>query len=79
MEDDGILNPDDPRQLKLLHRIFLPRIDGHLKEFANGWNSHPISTEGNFTPNQLMLMHLHPRELDLATTTPVVRFRTNFT
>eukprot|EP00794_Sanderia_malayensis_P001106 gene1106-451_t len=32
--------------------VFLPRINRHLKLFTDGWNEHPLRTEGNMSPIQ---------------------------
>jgi hypothetical protein len=65
LEEDGVLDVDDEVQMYVLHRIFLPRLNWHLQMFRNGWNNHPISTENNFSPNQLMLKHMLPAEQDI--------------
>jgi len=48
-----------------LHYVYLPRINLQLEDFMNAWNSHPLSTEGNKTPQQLMLINLPPPEYDM--------------
>lgn len=41
-----------------LHYVFLPRINPALKSFVELWNNHPVSTELNRTPNQLLIIIL---------------------
>lgn len=68
MEDENILNVDDPVHLWALQLVFLPRLQNHLTAFLEGWNNHPLSTERNRTPHQLMLMHLPPADYDIILT-----------
>lgn len=65
LEHHGYLNIDDPKHMLLLHMIFLPRINDALEFFRNAWNQHPLSTERNRTPTQLMLMSMPPDDQDL--------------
>lgn len=65
LENNNILNVDNPKHLATLQKVFLPRIRRSLESFKNAWNYHPISSECNYTPRQLMLMHLPPQELDI--------------
>jgi hypothetical protein len=62
LENNGLLNVEDPRHLLVLHYVFVPRLRHHLNLFREGWNDHPLSSENNFTPNQLMLMHRAPHD-----------------
>lgn len=68
LENDGFLNLDIPMHINLLHLLFIPKLRESLKVFMDAWNCHPISSEHNFTPRQLMLLHLPPPELDLELT-----------
>ena len=38
--------------------VFKERINSSLKAFAEGWNHHPLSTEGNMSPAQLWVRGL---------------------
>ncbi|XP_046858604.1 uncharacterized protein LOC124452053 [Xenia sp. Carnegie-2017] len=58
LEKSGILNPEDDIDLFCLHYVYLLRIALSLKTFTQGWNFHAISTESNFTPNQLRISGL---------------------
>lgn len=58
MEAMGILDPSDDVDLFLLHCIYLPRINKSLLDFARAWNHHPIRTERNWSPRQIMLNSL---------------------
>lgn len=49
---------DNSKHVELLHMIYIPRLNNHIREFVNGWNSHPLSTEQNRTPLQIMIMNL---------------------
>jgi len=40
----------------VLHYLFLPHINAELQRFVNFWNSHPLSTAGQFSPNQLRVL-----------------------
>ena len=40
----------------VLQHVFLPLINENLQIFKNFWNSHSLSTEGNFSPVQLRRM-----------------------
>jgi hypothetical protein len=65
LEHDGLLDVDKPKHLALLQYVFLPRINQHLREFQNGWNYHPVSTEHNHSPMQLLVMNLPPSSQDM--------------
>eukprot|EP00111_Clytia_hemisphaerica_P003587 TCONS_00010237-protein len=53
MEENEILDRCNDLDLYCLHKVFLPRIQSSLDQFANGWNHHQISTERNKSPFQL--------------------------
>lgn len=55
MENQGILDPDDPVHLWALHLIFLPRINHALGIFMETWNHHKLSTAQNRSPSELWL------------------------
>ena len=55
LERDNHLDVDDCRHMFVLHYLFLPVINHELHTVAmEGWNNHPMSTEGNRTPYQLL-------------------------
>ena len=54
LEEQEYLNPLNEIHLYCLHYVFLPRINHHIQQFVDGWDNHPISTERNATPNQLL-------------------------
>jgi len=60
LEVEDLLSVENPIQMSLLHKVFLPRINSSLTEFMDGWNSHPLSSENCMSPNQLMLLHQAP-------------------
>ena len=49
----GMLNLDDLVQRYVLHYIFVPRINHVITSFVQGWNSHPLRSEKNWTPQQI--------------------------
>lgn len=55
LEQTGKLDPLNEVDLYSLHFIFLPRINDTLQSFIQSWNNHSLSTENNFTPNQLFI------------------------
>ena len=58
MEAIGILDPSDDVNLFLLQCIYLPRINKSLLGFSRAWDHHPIQTERNWSPRQIMLNSL---------------------
>ncbi|CAG7820708.1 unnamed protein product, partial [Allacma fusca] len=60
MEQDGILDIDNPVHLFVLHYVFVPRMQHSYDQFRNGWNNHKISTENSRSPLQLMILKRHP-------------------
>ena len=59
MENENLLDISNDVHLFALRYVFEPRINAFLVEFAEGWNHHPLSTEGNMSPVQLWLWGLH--------------------
>jgi hypothetical protein len=55
MEKEGILNALNEVHLFALHHVFLPRINKGLQEFVAQWNSHPVSSARNLSPEQLFI------------------------
>ena len=38
------------------HLVYVLLINNHLREFTTGWENHPLSTERNRSPNQLLVL-----------------------
>lgn len=55
MEEEGLLDNLNDLHLFALHYIFIPRIQKSLDEFKAQWNSHPVSTAENSSPEQLFI------------------------
>ncbi|KAJ8364804.1 hypothetical protein SKAU_G00136350 [Synaphobranchus kaupii] len=53
LEEEGHLDLNDSYHLFCCHYIFLPHLQASLDVFHDGWDDHPLSSEGNITPNQL--------------------------
>uniref|UniRef100_A0A672QQ08 Integrase core domain-containing protein n=1 Tax=Sinocyclocheilus grahami TaxID=75366 RepID=A0A672QQ08_SINGR len=58
LEEDGLLDISNTLHIFLVHFVFLPRLCKDLQAFAEGWNHHPLRTEGNMTPHLLWEMGL---------------------
>lgn len=58
MEATGILDPSDDADPFLLHCVYLSRMNKSLHDFARAWNHHPIRTERNWSPRQIMFNSL---------------------
>ena len=56
-ESSGHLNPLNKADLLCLHYLYIPRVNAMLSIFQRAWNSHPLSSEGNYTPLQLFAGH----------------------
>ncbi|MED6250055.1 hypothetical protein ATANTOWER_023986 [Ataeniobius toweri] len=39
-----------------VHQTFLPQLNLDLQTFVEGWNNHPLRTEGNRTPEQMWFL-----------------------
>ena len=59
METVGLLEPHNDIHLWCLYFVYQPRIDRHLKLFAEGWSRKRIRTAGNKTPTQLWFQRLY--------------------
>ena len=64
MEATGVLDPDSDTDLFVLNCVFLPRVNRSLAEFSRAWNFHPIRSEQNWSPRQVMINSLI-READI--------------
>ena len=65
MGSAGLLDPSDDVDVFVLHCMFVPRINKALEEFSRAWNMHPVRTEKNWSPRQIM-MNSMIREEDIA-------------
>ena len=65
LEDNGVLEPTDNRDLFCLHHVYIPRINRHLPMWKNGWIHHKISGTGSLSPMQLYISGVlhHSRSL----------------
>ena len=59
LEDFEMLDVNDPRDVYVLHFIFLPVIQEQLDVFQNAWAHHLLRTEQYRTPQQLWILGLH--------------------
>ena len=64
LEDQGLLDPDNPKDLFCLHFIFLPRLNHALSTFISSYNHHPMRTTGNKSPYQLWISGIALRSGD---------------
>jgi hypothetical protein len=55
MEEEGLLNVNSEEYLLALQEVFIPRINRSLNEFVNQWNSHPVSSAGHQSPEQMFI------------------------
>ncbi|XP_062864455.1 uncharacterized protein LOC134326193 [Trichomycterus rosablanca] len=53
LEEGNYLDIADQTHLFCCHYTFVPRLQDDLDIFRDGWDNHPLRTEGNMTPNQL--------------------------
>lgn len=58
MEAVGVLDASSDTDIFVLHCVFLPRIKKSLTQFARAWNLHPLRTERNWSPRQIMMNSL---------------------
>ncbi|XP_077377010.1 uncharacterized protein LOC144018573 [Festucalex cinctus] len=59
LEENDLLELSSNIHLFCCHYVFIPRLQAQLDVFKDGWDNHPMSSEGNRTPNQLWQMGLH--------------------
>ena len=50
-----LLDINDDLHLHVLHIVNIPLINNSLQLFTEGWDSHPLRTAGNDSPNKLWL------------------------
>ncbi|XP_051977989.1 uncharacterized protein LOC127639797 isoform X2 [Xyrauchen texanus] len=53
LQDIGALDPDNEKHLICLHYVMVPRLNMDLDLFRQVWDRHPLSSEGNKSPQQL--------------------------
>lgn len=66
LEDNELLNKDDPVDLFCLHYTFLPRINHHLNTFREMYSHHRIRGCGNKSPYQLWISGISASDRDVA-------------
>ena len=59
MESSGSLDIESDLGIFALHYIFVDRINKQLEDFKDGWDSHKLTSEKCYTPNQLWIQGLH--------------------
>ncbi|KAJ8369396.1 hypothetical protein SKAU_G00094240 [Synaphobranchus kaupii] len=64
LEEDGLLDISNTLHIFCAHYVFLPRLRADLQTFVEGWNHHPLRTEGNLTPQQMWQMGLLQNNID---------------
>lgn len=55
LEESGTLDIQNEMHVFCLHYVMLPRINMHLDLFQRTWDQHPLSSEGNRSPQQLWI------------------------
>lgn len=53
MEENGLLNMDNPIEKSALQFVFLPRINRAITSFKTAWNYHPLRSEHNWSPQRI--------------------------
>lgn len=53
LEGQGLLDTTNEIHLFCLHLVYLDMLNEALDKFTGEWNNHPVSTETNFSPEQL--------------------------
>lgn len=56
LERYGVLDTSSELHLYCLHLVYISMINQQLDEFTGQWNNHPVTTENNFSPQQLWVM-----------------------
>ncbi|XP_055063258.2 uncharacterized protein [Misgurnus anguillicaudatus] len=64
LEAEGLLDLSVVEDLFSVHYSFLPRLQADLDTFAEAWNYHPLSSEGNRSPEQLWQIGLMHKTID---------------
>ena len=53
LESNNVFVPSNETHLYVLQMVYVDLVNLALKEFSDQWNSHPLSTETNYSPQQL--------------------------
>ena len=74
MEDVNLYNADKKAQVFAFRYVFLPRINAALKGFTDGWNNHPLLSEGGLSPMQLWVSGIttHPNPRGMSSTSKTI-------
>ncbi|MED6256467.1 hypothetical protein ATANTOWER_026726 [Ataeniobius toweri] len=56
LEEEGLIDLSNAVHLFCVGYVFIPRLRKDLQVFEESWNSHPLRTERNLTPNQLWMI-----------------------
>ncbi|XP_048878515.1 uncharacterized protein zgc:174680 [Brienomyrus brachyistius] len=56
LEEDCLLDISNTLHLFCVHYVFIKRLQNDLHTFSQGWDNHPLRTEGGLTPNQLWVL-----------------------
>ncbi|KAG1930591.1 hypothetical protein F2P79_022156 [Pimephales promelas] len=64
LEKDHLLDVSSREDLLTVHLTFLPKLKADLEAFVEGWNNHPLRTEGNKTPEQIWHTGMMLRPID---------------
>ena len=74
LENDRLLNIDSAEDMFALHYVYIPRINADLALLQKSHNHHPIQTERNRTPHQLLAENWHLRNDQTITPSPLPHF-----
>ncbi|XP_073718670.1 uncharacterized protein [Misgurnus anguillicaudatus] len=53
LEDLGFLDPNNELHMLCLQFVMIPRINAHREIFRSTWDRHPLSSQGNHSPQHL--------------------------
>ena len=67
LEEIGELCVNNENHIWALQYTFAQRINHALISFADGWNSHPLASERNLSPEQLWILRMKIQEEELNT------------
>ncbi|MEQ2274270.1 hypothetical protein XENORESO_017481 [Xenotaenia resolanae] len=56
LEEEGLIDLSNMVHLFCVGYVFIPRLREDVQVFEESWNSHPLRTERNLTPNQLWMI-----------------------
>ena len=55
LEQIRVLDVTNEVHLFCLHLVYIPLINKAIDEFIGQWNNHPVTTQCNFSPNQMWI------------------------